>query len=192
MVDITMKKLQGLLVLVLNVSLLFACQQKTGHAISDTASEQAASGAPLKSLKHAKPGAPISLVSPGQWVVAPGSVTSIDILLSAQLDGGTMHVELKPSEGLQLSDQREIYDFTPSEDGQYKIKADVHAASNGRYYLNVNATISTAESSQFRSLAIIVAVGADLEAAEQSSKVRKNVADENIISLPTQEQIINR
>lgn len=184
-----MNKSRLLAVLILSSAIVSACQQKQGQTAADVAAGPDTYSQPAK---QAKPGAQVSLVSGNSVALAADKVASVDILLSAQVGNGTLHVKLTPGEGLQLRSAKDSYDFTPSENGQYALNTDLYAATNGRYYLNVNATIKTGEVSSFRSLALIVQVGALPAVEESSTAMQKRAMGENVISLPAQEQIISQ
>lgn len=180
-----MNKSLLLAVLLLSSSILPACQQKQ---------DQAATGPAVSSqhAKQAKPGAQVSLASANSVTLNAGSLASVDILLGAQVGDGTLHVELTPSEGLQLRGAKNSYEFTRSENGQYALKADLYAEANGRYYLNLNTTVRTGDASSFRSLALIVQVGSLPAIEDALPGLQKKAAGENVISLPAQEQISNQ
>lgn len=150
------------------------------------------SGGPERSVKEVKPGAKVSLASENTVTLAAGNTATVDILLNAQLGDGNMHVELNPSEGLQLQGSSSSYDFTATADGQYKISTNLYTPVDGRYYLNINATITAGDVSSSRSLAVIVQVGAIPSTAESPARSLQKASGENVVSLPAQERIINQ
>lgn len=186
-----MNKLLLLLIICLNGSILLACQQKQGQTLTDISVGQAAAASSLEGNRPAKPGAQVSLASDKLVILAADKATTIDILLSAQLEDGVMHLELNPGDGLQLRETKVSYDFVGTQAGLYPVKANLYAAAEGRYYLNLNTTISKGGESLSRSLAIIVQVGPFTAAAGEAA-MQKMAAEEDVISLPAQEQIINQ
>lgn len=180
-----MTKLLGLS-LILSWCLLSACQEKSSQA------NMRVSSVPERSVKEVKPGAKVSLASENIVTLTAGNTATVDILLNAQLGDGNMHVELNPSEGLQLQGSSSSYDFTPTADGQYKISPHLYTPVDGRYYLNINATITAGDVLSSRSLAVIVQVGAIPSTAESPAKSLQKTSGENVVSLPAQERIINQ
>jgi|GEM_PF-667535 len=178
-----------LLMLVLGCWMLSACQQKNSQSNHPDTRVAEVSSAALKTTKDAKPGAKVRLASSSIVTLAAAKTTSIEILLNAQVDDGNMHVELNPSEGLQLLGDKASYDFTNNVDGQYKLKVDLYAANDGRYYLNLHTGITAGDASSSRSLAVIVQVGAVTAIDEQPTKALQKASGEKVISLPAEERI---
>jgi len=187
------RKMKNILVFLclFSVMLLPACQRRN-ETSTVTATDQSSvtySSMSLSARPAAKPGAQVRLASDAIVNLKTAETTDVDILLNAQLGDGNMHVTLNPSAGLELLGGNNVYTFNPDETGQYPLKVAMSAAVDGRYYLNLNVVINKGESSLSRTLALIVQVGAAPVAKQSLNKVLKTSTNENIISLPVQEQI---
>lgn len=200
MVGNPMKK-SVLYVLLLNALLLASCQQKAEQSVS----ENSANSEALKNskIKEAKPGAQVGLASDNVIFIAANKTSEIEILFRAQLGNGDMQVELNPGEGLQLPGVTQPYVFTANDTGLYRLGLQISAADNGRYYLNLKATINNGGVSSARTLAVIVQVG-DEPASENSTAASSAVneklsfdaiekpSSEAVVSLPAQERVSNQ
>ncbi|HWV15993.1 MAG TPA: hypothetical protein VN030_11245 [Cellvibrio sp.] len=187
--------------LLLGVLLMASCQQKAEQG----GSENAANSTVLKNtkVKEAKPGAQVGLASDNRILIAAHKTSEVEIILRAQLGSGDMQVELNPGEGLQLPGVTQPYVFTANDTGLYRLGLQISAADNGRYYLNLKATINNGGTSSARALAVIVQVGDEFASenptAAPSAVNQKlsfdaieNSSDEAVVSLPAQELISNQ
>lgn len=135
--------------------------------------------------KAIKPGAAIKLISPAIVYINPGEKSAIDILLETKKSLGELSIELSAPAELELLDTplKKIVNL-PSNNA-IKIPVNLVASANGRFYLNLLARISAADTASVRNLTLIVQVGPEPAKTLQLKKT----SDENIISLPAQETI---
>jgi hypothetical protein len=173
----------------LSCCIFLSCQQKPTQESITTNAATAKPSAFMHELKAAKPGAPVGLASANLVVINLNKTTRVDIFLNVKAITGAMHVDVKPSEGLQLIKVMTAQDFKLDTNGKYNLSVDLLAVNRGRYYLNLQAQINDGESVSSRSLAVIIQVGSPVDDNQKSEKTLKQTTNENIISLPAQESI---
>jgi hypothetical protein len=136
-------------------------------------------------VKQPKPGAAVKLISDAILFVNPNEILTTDIVLNIDEDVGELHLELSTSAGLALLDTPTNINLPLGQVQPVKIPVKLLATQAGRFYLNVQASITTANALSSRNLAVIVQVG---ETVEKSPQFKKPTG-EQIISLPAQETI---
>jgi len=161
---------------------LFACSGKTETIVDQT----------KKSFIHekiGKPGAAIKLISPSSISAEPNQTTNIDILLEATESTGVLTIEFNQTQGLELvsSPNRQTINLPSS--SPIKIPVSFVSSANGRYYLNIHATINNNDLVAVRNFAVIVEVGPQSNPSASTSLQLKKSSGENVISLPAQESI---
>lgn len=161
---------------------LFACSGKTETAV-DHAEKV------ITHEKNAKPGAAIKLISPLSISAEPNQTTNIDILLETIEATGELTIEFNLTQGLELvsSPNRQTTNLPSS--SPIKIPVSFVSSANGRYYLNIHATINNNDSVAVRNFAVIVEVGPQSNPSASMSLQLKKSSGENVISLPAQESI---
>ena len=140
--------------------------------------------------KEIKPGAAVSLASVNLVTIDANQTSEIIVLLKAQSAIGTIHVETNTSEGLELISSAVAQDLSLNQDGYYQLPVSILAPRNGRYYLNLQVTINNDEYISSRVLAVIIQVGPLTDAINLPPRMLKSTTNENVISLPAQEKII--
>ena len=179
-----------LIILICCFCTLVACQQKNGQNAHDVRVKEFQSPHATTHKKEVKPGTAVSLASANLVTINANQTTAIIVLLKAQAAAGTIHVETNTSEGLQLISGEEARDLSLNPDGYYQLPVSLLALGNGRYYLNLQVTINNDEYVSSRVLAVIIQVGPLADAINLSPKMLKPITNENLISLPAQESII--
>jgi hypothetical protein len=157
----------------------------------------------LAPVKTVKPGAAVTLGVDNIFVIALNSVETINIMLNVgesldAKDATIMHVDLNPSDGLQIIKGAEPRDFMLGTQAQYPITVDLKASSTGRYYLNLQVVIENGGNRSMRHLAVIIQAGPSVETKntllQKTDGASKEdlTSKEKVISLPAQEEIINQ
>ncbi len=159
---------------------LVSCQEKSSVSV------QQQNSASVKPVKEAKPGAAIKLASSSIVFLNANDLTSVDLLLDANATKGILHFELSATNGLEILDTKIQGDLELAPAVPVKIPVKLRAI-DGRYYLNIQASIDNGDSVSSRSLAVIVQVGAE---QEKNAQFKKS-AGENVIPLPARETISN-
>jgi len=138
-------------------------------------------------LKEAKPGAAISLSSESITVINANEISSTELIFEVSEPSGTLMIELSPAGGLELLDTQTSQRIAFSSPGPIKVPVKLRALVDGRYYLNIHATLDNGDVISNRGLALIVQVGPEKARLNQ---LKKSSGD-NVISLPAQETISN-
>lgn len=142
--------------------------------------------------KEAKPGAAIKLISDPQVFINANEVRSLDLLLSSQETKGELNLEFSATHGLELLETSLKQTIHLDSHSLIEIPVKMKAVENGRYYLNIRATINNEDVISARNLALIVQVGEPSTASDGKPPQLKKPASENIIILPAQETISNQ
>lgn len=153
---------------------LLGCQEKSQTSVTRSPAH----------IKHLKPGAAITLASDAILMIQPKEIVATDILLDVNHDLGELSLEFSASPGLSLVDTSTSIKLAI---GQNPVRVPVKllALTDGRFYLNIQARVTTTDSSSSRNLAVIVQAGATPEKPPQFNKP----SGDQVISLPAQETI---
>jgi hypothetical protein len=146
----------------------------------------------LAAKKAMKPGAPVGLVEPKLVQLNAGHPEVINLRLQVP-STGKLRVNLSASEGLQLvgTDTSHIFELSS---GEVSFPVHLTAVLEGRFYLNVDVVLETAESRTARNMAVAVQVGQEQAKAFKPSAQAAQTWDvqqkgEAVISMPAQETI---
>jgi len=169
-------------------ALLFTCLLLALCGCHEKATVMAEPNVNLKPIKEAKPGAAIRLISNTIVSIKAKQTSQFELIFDVGDSEGLLNIKLSPTEGLDVVDTQMIQSIKLSSANTIKIPVTLHAAIDGRYYLNIQATVEKGDSLSSRNLALIVQVGAEKEKAN----VFKKASGENVISLPAQETISNK
>ncbi|GGY70454.1 hypothetical protein GCM10011613_13650 [Cellvibrio zantedeschiae] len=145
-------------------------------------------GNAINAVKKAKPGAAIKLASSPTLFINANEIVKTELLFDVADTSGQLHLEFFPSNGLDILDTSTRASVDLQGTKPVKIPVALRALENGRYYLNIHASIDSGESVSSRSLAVILQVGPLLEKSTQFKKT----SGEQVISLPAQETISNQ
>lgn len=167
-------------VTLLIMACLFGCSGKAETEISQSIK-------PVVHSKAIKPGAPIKLISAHLIAISSNEQTHIDIVFETKVSSGELMLELSPSNGLDLLDTPIRHTISLTSSTAIKIPVNLVAVAEGRYYLNIQASLNDGDSVSARNLALIVQVG---PVAGKALQLKKTSGD-SIISLPAQETISN-
>jgi len=202
-----MKRMQGIYKVLLTACLLVAagCQQDGGGAASDRAKDRLGEESPVV---RAPAGADDDATVP-----ATGKPTApIDIryrVIGTAIAGQPVSIELEVRStqrdvpitlDYRINDPRELA-FDEAQPRRVELRAmevagDATAARRqvtvipqreGRVYLNVSATIETADGAMVRSIAIPVQVGRGRSEPEINGELQEDSDGEAVISMPTEE-----
>jgi hypothetical protein len=135
--------------------------------------------------KAIKPGAAVKLVSPSIVYIKAGEKSFVEILLETKENLGKLSIELSAPSELDLSDTSLKTTINLPSRSAVKIPVNLLASANGRFYLNLLARVSSADTATIRNLTLIVQVGPEPVKTLQLKKT----SGENVISLPAQETI---
>lgn len=155
----------------------------------DTPDTQISTAQKSESRAHqAKPGASITLKNSQPFFMEAPGVSDLELVLSAPPVGGVMHVDVTVSPGLELVSSVSHFEFLLTQEAEYKLPIQVNAPATGRYYVNLQTSITQNEQHDSRVITAIVQVGPP---AAKSQKVTndKSVETDGIISLPAKETI---
>lgn len=139
---------------------------------------------------HPKPGAAVSLKNSQPLYAANPGVYDYQLQLISPSKTGTITVVTSASDGVMIvSPEREVA-FQLQEFGEYVLPLTVNASTEGRFYIQLQVTISEGEHSSKRAIAAILQVGEPVIKA-QKAEGRSSAVD-GVISLPAQETISPR
>jgi len=163
---------------------LGACSQKP-EPLSQIQAEPVQLPAVKKTLK---PGAPVTLISPEIIEMQANQTASVDLHLQV-LQKGSLLIKLSTSDdGLQLLATPAVQTLEVST-ADIVLPIQLNAVADGRYYVNVNTLLETADGTTTRSLAVVVQVGnISMKALKPSAQTRQSDSDA-VVSLPAQETI---
>lgn len=164
------------------VYLLSCHEQPTASSQSKTAGKTAVH------VKEAKPGAAIKLSSNSIVFINANELTQIELMLDVKESSGSLNIELSPTNGLDIVETQMYQSINLGSSAAIKIPVKLRANTNGRYYLNIHASVNNNDLFSTRNLAVIVQVGAEIEKSPQLKKI----TNDNVISLPAQETISNQ
>jgi hypothetical protein len=142
-------------------------------------------------IKNLKPGAPVILLSHDIKILNENSPSPVEIALKTEIKQGSMRVVLHPSAGLELKNENTTFYFELADKGIHTVTTNLLAATQGRYYVNLQIDIDDGEHLSSRVLAVIVQVGVLQKVSEKFEQAVNSSTADKIISLPAQEVIIN-
>jgi len=155
------------------------------HERPATSSQTTSSGQSAVHVKEAKPGAAIKLSSSSIVFVNANELTQIDLLLDVKESSGSLNIELSATTGMEIVETQMQQSINLGASSVIKIPVKLRANVNGRYYLNIHASVNNNDLPSARNLAVIVQVGAETE----KSPPLKKITNDSVISLPAQETI---
>ncbi len=141
--------------------------------------------------RQGKPGAAIKMISDSQVFVKPNDIALVELVLDVREIADVLTIELSPSEGLALVDTQGMQMIRLQPDLPAKIPVKIRASQNGRYYLNIHATLTGSDIALARNFALIVQAGDAHKADEAGALQLQKPAGEQLIVLPAQETISN-
>jgi len=137
---------------------------------------------------HSKPGVGVFLVNRQVNLEGAGAQYAITIDIQSSDLSGDLTLSIEPSEGLYVvnGDISPMQPLAP----RMSFPLTVHAVSNGRYYLYMNAVADVDGQSRSRALALIVQVGDEGSEVDTSLSKSGEFLGEETISMPAKEEII--
>jgi hypothetical protein len=143
-----------------------------------------------KNYKRVKPGAAVSLKDTTPlYVPIPGVYEYRLSLISPEISG-KMEVVASTNDGITILSPIDQFEFVLKSNGEYVLPFTINASQQGRFYIQLYISITSAEQVSSRVVAAIVQVG------ESPVKIQKNSTTgstpDGVIVLPAQETISPR
>lgn len=119
-------------------------------------------------MRYQKPGASLYLVNSQVNIATAGVQYAVDLDIYSFYPSGSIELAVKPSKGLHIVDGDTLAEQELSK-GSMTFPYVIIAEESGRYYLHAKAKIESDDTKSFRSLSMIVEVGAE-DSYEENTK----------------------
>lgn len=148
-------------------------------------------------VHQGKPGAQITLVNNQVYRLEIGVEQILVLKLMTPYSQGEMDIRVSSSEGLVVQEPTEKLSFTLEHAETYEIPVKTSAQIAGRHYVHLHIDVTVGDRKMFKSISAIVQTETASEEPRLLRGMQKAGSDENtsgddVISLPAQEEILNR
>lgn len=145
------------------------------------------------SSKYRKPGASVILENSQPFFLASPGVGNLELLVSSPASEGRIQIDISVGEGLELLGSQTHYEFAltqPLTQRQpYRLPIQISASGEGRFYINLHATVVSGDRRETRVISAAVQVGS---VAARALKNQHKVSGDNqssVIDMPAQETV---
>ena len=169
---------------------------KTAAGGSDSAELKAANTGKATSMAHVshpKTGAAVTLDSSQSYAVAAGEVGDVQIVISEDYRAGTMTLEARDGDGIEIFGANRIHTIDLGTGTQHDWTLQFSAASDGVYYIPVVANAAPENAlSMSRALSVRVEVGdaaATASKTTQGTRIEQMTDGETVVVMSAEETI---
>jgi hypothetical protein len=139
-----------------------------------------------------KPGASVSLKNDEPLYAAVPGVYDYQLQLLSPIHEGKMTVDVSTSDGLTIVSSARHFEFELQTGGEYRVPLTINASAEGRFYIQLHASITVNGQPSSRVIAAILQVGETAVKAQKAAVKSSAQEAEAVISLPAQETISPR
>lgn len=139
-----------------------------------------------------KPGAAVKLKNTEPVYFATPGVYEHSLVMVSPSHPGKMTVEVSTSEGVGIVSSTRHFEFELQAHSEYQLPLVLNVSDYGRYYVQLNVTIDTEDTSETRVIAAILQVGDAIVKTQKAAATSAAKEGGAIISLPAQETISPR
>lgn len=139
-----------------------------------------------------KPGAAVSLKSTEPlYAPAPG-VYEYQLQLVSPNHTGSMTINVTTGDGVTIVSPEHRFEFVLQEGGEYKLPLTLNASAEGRFYIQLHASIIAEGQTSVRAISAILQVGTPAVKMQKIMTTSSADKSDSVISLPAQETISPR